>query len=54
MNFTYLHYELENTSGAAKLDLDNSIWLQDRYEFKEDCLENLSNKYFTSSYEADF
>ncbi len=25
--YSYLHYELENTSGAVNLDLDNSIWL---------------------------
>ncbi len=38
----------------SKLALGNSVWLQDGAEFKETCLESLSEKYFCHSYSADF
>lgn len=36
------------------LDADNSIWMSDKIEYKETCLENLANDYFCSTYNADF
>ena len=45
-----------NTHGYETTDciIDNSIWLDNNFNKKESCLKNLSENFYTSSYEINF
>lgn len=48
--------EYDNGGGkvTARVDLGNSIWVQEGYSTKRECIDSLSNSYLCYSYAADF
>lgn len=58
-NYSILYNDLcrkfnGDTGSASCLNLLNSIWMQSGYDFKQNCIDNLSNYYYTDSCQVDF
>lgn len=55
MNVYYNYTKLTGKDGInSRLILDSSIWLDKKVDFKDDCLNVLSNNYNASSFSVDF
>lgn len=53
-DFSLLYRFLQKDTKTGKLQLANSIWLQENVPFSRECIDSLSNDYFCYSYAADF
>lgn len=59
-NFSKLYRSLngETKSSGGSLEsvisLSNSVWINEGIQYKEECIKNLSQKYYAYSYSADF
>lgn len=52
--FAYLYNSLNRTYESGRLTTSNSVWVNQNTVVEEDCLNSLSDKFFTDSYSADF
>lgn len=52
--FGYLYRALNEQYETGKIVMSDSVWLQEGVEFIRDCVDSLAEKYYCSSYGADF
>ena len=53
-DFPYLYRSLNSNFVSGKLITGNSVWVNEGTKTQEDCLQSLSDKFFCTSYMADF
>lgn len=53
-DFKYLYATLDREFVSGKVSLSNSVWVNEGTQVRRDCLNSLAEKFFCSSYSADF
>lgn len=53
-NLGYLYRSLNEEYKSGVINANNSVWVNSNTSVQEDCLDELSEKYFADSYSADF